>query len=1155
MAITLETLKTREESIREELRLLKNLAQSQEKEKKQEQVSSNISQLTQDIVKYLETETDAAKKWQAEQLKAALDTVSLELAQLKESVVAGKDTKPEARQDVETNSSEIESKDKQLSKGKGWGESITEFVSESWSDVTSSDKWKEEPGKNLLKVAGFAGTGIGAFLLVKKMRNWLFWDKKEKEASQESDDWGETKKSEKKKGFWDKRYGKTLKWLGIGAGVGTAGYYLGKRFGRWGKDWPWEWADATDGAKDQAINTANLKKENPEKFLKYQGMGANIDSQYDQIMKKELDAGWRGMSIADGYEKFADKTKLSKEDFQATVPMCIDNEFSSVDKLLSEGWYYGYLREKSLVDLKSFLIGKGKDWIGKVMGPYLVNLTSFVPFVGGDWSESLTKWLESGEPAEREAELKLFFRQYAKVINYVQDKRSRLVEKIAEEKLRTVGTEFSTVEDALDDEEWLENHVYSDDRYKNFMGGKLFQSIDVMKGQGLFDDQLSMRMKKQMEAADAQRDELLKTKDGKDALQRLWAVGDTLSPEINREGIQVCKDVAEDLKENFDKDRSYLYFGSSHALINSEQKNIQEFLKESGLWDLKSWILESLKHFEQKFESWSMSAEDIQLYKNQINSYFAMKKEILIWAKAIQQMKADNASITERVLNIGTAIVGDILYHSTQSLKSFKDGNWMTWWLQATLPLTLWGAVISQVGKWKGNKFVEWFWRFIRNSSILSVARNSTGQVLRRTPTKSLNLLPIWLLSRRYDIPRGDQLLFQDIIEGKIRGDKAQRLIQKSNSLWEHGKWLNSLSEFMQKVAGKSDTELPAKQLQVLFNNDAQILFTKNKSLRELFFRLEPIWPWDQTKMLWNGYRQKIYTPSGFHHVEILEKFMAGEAGHSSSFAKLTEKQKRFFEELIYQWKFTKIEDLNALVKNVDKINLDKVELWKISHLAGKLSESLSDFDDMAKLNNKIASVGSESVNDGGKVVDDAVEATTDVLKKSPLGSDLGEQKRLLNVELERLRKLPSKTSVDQARLTKLEQQLTELENFEKQLLNSGEEVVNQASELLTLLKKWKNLNTAIEQLDLLKKLDGLVDANGNKVVSNLDDVIKNLDDTTILSLKGKKLSGVSDDALELLAKTFSEIKIAKNTKKLFANADELLTGIKTMIKVFAKIT
>gem|GEM_PF-1081395 len=33
-----------------------------------------------------------------------------------------------------------------------------------------------------------------------------------------------------------------------------------------------------------------------------------------------------------------------------------------------------------------------------------------------------------------------------------------------------------------------------------------------------------------------------------------------MSPEICREEIQVCKNVAEDVKENFDKDWSYLYF-------------------------------------------------------------------------------------------------------------------------------------------------------------------------------------------------------------------------------------------------------------------------------------------------------------------------------------------------------------------------------------------------------------------------------------------------------------------------------------------------------------------------------------------------------------------------------------------------------------------
>lgn len=74
-------------------------------------------------------------------------------------------------------------------------------------------------------------------------------------------------------------------------------------------------------------------------------------------------------------------------------------------------------------------------------------------------------------------------------------------------------------------------------------------------------------------------------------------------------------------------------------------------------------------------------------------------------------------------------------------------------------------------------------------------------------------------------------------------------------------------------------------------------------------------------------------------------------------------------------------------------------------------------------------------IDDGGRLTDEAVETTTQTLKNNPIFNDLGEQKKLLDMELERLNQLPTKTSVDQARLTKLEQQLAELENFEKQLL------------------------------------------------------------------------------------------------------------------------
>ena len=1161
MPTNIEKLQQENQAIKAELDALKAITEMTEKEKKKSELESRIQKAKQEAQAEYQQESNqnTCEKIKAEQEK--LETFSLELnilwKEMKEPTPISSIQEDKFKTTENANPSEE----------KPWiWASTKNFVSEQWNNVWDREKWKEESGKNVLRTAWFLATGVWAVALAYKGIKTLFGsDTSENEEANEIEEKEGTSKKNKEKGFRDKRYGKTLKWLGIGAWVGGVGYYIGKWFGWWWKDGTWEWADATDGAKDQAINTANLKKENPEKFAKYQGMWANIDSQYNQIMKKELDAGWKGMSIADGYEKYAARNKLSKEDFQATVPMCIDNEFSSVDDLLSEGGYYGYLREKSLVDLKSFLIGKGKEWIGKIMGPYLLNLTSFIPFVGDDWSESLTKWLESGEPAERESELKLFFRQYAKVVNYTQDKRSRLIEKIAEEKIKTVGTEFSTIEDALDDEEWLESHVYSDDRYKNFMGGKLHQAIDVMKNQSLFDDQLSMRMKKQMESADAQRDQLLKTKDGKDALQRLWESKNNMSPEICREEIQVCKNVAEDVKENFDKDWSYLYFWSAHAVINSDQKNIQEFLKESGLWDLKSWILESLKHFEKKFENWDMSTEDINLYKNQINSYFAMKKEILIWAEAIQQMKVDNSSRWERVLNIGKAAIGDILHHTTQSLKSFKDGNFITWWLQATLPLTLWGLVISQIGKWKGNRKIEILWRFMRNSNLFSATRYLRGKVVRRMSNKNLNFMPNWLLSSRYDIPHGDQLLFQDIIEGKVNGETAQRLIKKSNAQWKYGKGLNSLSEFMQKVAGKSDTELPAKQLQVLFNNDAKISFTKNKSLRDLFFRLEKISTWEQTKVVRNGYRQKIYTPSGFHHVEMLEKFMAGTSGQSSPFMKLSENQKYLFRELVYEGKFTKIEELSAIIKNIDKINLEKIERWKISRLAKELSQSLSDFNDISALNTKVSSSLerplTQFIDDGGRLTDEAVETTTQTLKNNPIFNDLGEQKKLLDMELKRLDQLPTKTSVDQARLTKLEQQLTELENFEKQLLQWWEKTVNETSELLTLLKKWKNLNTAIEQLNLLKKLEGekfmsnIIDPKTWKgFESSLDDVIKSLDEAAIRSLKGNKVSGVSDDALEALAKTFADIKIAKNTKNLFVNADDILKGVKMMVKIFAKM-
>ncbi|MDR2541292.1 MAG: hypothetical protein LBD11_06070 [Candidatus Peribacteria bacterium] len=71
-------------------------------------------------------------------------------------------------------------------------------------------------------------------------------------------------------------------------------------------------------------------------------------------MQKEITSGRGGMSISDGYKQYV-KKEMTEEDFKATVPMCIDNEFSSVEKLLSEGGYYGYLRAQKLGEWTALL--------------------------------------------------------------------------------------------------------------------------------------------------------------------------------------------------------------------------------------------------------------------------------------------------------------------------------------------------------------------------------------------------------------------------------------------------------------------------------------------------------------------------------------------------------------------------------------------------------------------------------------------------------------------------------------------------------------------------------------------------------------------------------------------------------------------------------
>lgn len=1136
--VTIEQLQQEVGQTQQALDLLKKDAQSPDKQQKTEAMQTQISMLKGKLTEALQKETDEAKKQQISDLQKQLETTSSELANL--------------AQTVSTNSNQSSQNPNQ--KDKGFLAKTGDFISENVNAVASADTWKKETGMNILRTAGFAAAWYAAWSGIKGVWNWMFGDKDEEEKEENSDsEDGETpKKKDKKekKGFWKSGFGQVLKWTGITGAVGTAGYYLGKYYGRWGK----EAADATSSSSTQATNTEHLKEENPERFKKYQGMGINIDAQYNQLMKKELDAGWWGMSIADGYIKYIDKTNLSKDDFLATVPMCVDNEFNSVDNLLSEGGYYGYLREKNFQELKDFILGKGSEWISKIMGPYLVKLTSFIPFVWDNWTDSVKKWLESGKPEEREEEMKLFFRQYAKVISYVQDKRAKLVEQIVQEKMKTVGENFSTVEDAIDDEEWFEKYIATDGRYKNFMGGKLHQAVDVMQSEKIFDGQLSERMKMQMASADAERDVILKNKDWKDALQRAIQQKENLTPETNREGLQVCKDVNADLEENFDKSWTYLYFGSLHTAINSETKNIQEFMKESGLNALKAWIQESLKHYEELFTSGKMTSQDVENYKNLVNSYFAMKKEVLIGAKSIQQMKSDNASFTERALNIWSAAVGDLWQQTKAALSSFKDENRLTWWGQLTLPLIVWGSAVSLVGKWKGNTILQTFGRYIRTSDPFHVVRNMKGKIMRRVWAKDLNWSPGWLLRSRYNIPNGDQLLFQDIIEGKVNGKSAQKILSKGNDLWKIGHGKRGLSDFLKTMAAQEDSVFPAAKIEMLFNNKYEIAFMKNESLRKMFFRLDNT----QSRVVWsiiNGYRKKVYVPYDMPHLDPMMKFLLGDNWVIPPYMKLSDEQKLLFKQICESGHFTKIDELYHVINNIDKVDVKGVDLKKVTRLADELAETLSDFADVNKLRSKTAQSISQPL-DGLSDAIDHVAKDTAVYKR--VSQDFDQALDILENDLKKEMSALSDPNQLSPKAKQLQKKIWAMSDFRDAVLKKTEKEIAKSEELLTIFKKGSNLSHAAEQLHTLSKLEGqkfisdvLDSKTGKQLEKSFDDVIKTLDDAAIRALKGKN-TGIADEALEALADTFKAAKAQKQVRK---NADEVLVLIKSAFKFFSKLT
>ena len=315
----IEDLVQKKDEIRSSLDMLSKTVWEQEKEKLQKEISKKIDDLKKEIETF--STIDETEKWKLDELKSGVDQLTSELKKfenelkkLQEGVVADKNGDTQ----VSWSASQEE---------KWLWQKTKDFVWEQWNDVTSWEKWKEEPWKNILRAAGLWLSWYALYKWAKKLWNWAFWDNEEEEDDSEETETKSKKKKKSEKSFWDTTTGQVLKTTWTILWVWTGVYYVAHGIytqNRWLNDlWDWErWKKLDfDSAMDCAA-WAIANQENKE------GMSYWMNLKYHEDTS-EIEAYWIRVKID------KDKRKID------WLPV----EFKKYENMISTAILIAYLRK------------------------------------------------------------------------------------------------------------------------------------------------------------------------------------------------------------------------------------------------------------------------------------------------------------------------------------------------------------------------------------------------------------------------------------------------------------------------------------------------------------------------------------------------------------------------------------------------------------------------------------------------------------------------------------------------------------------------------------------------------------------------------------------------------------------------------------------
>lgn len=1035
---------------------LKKQTESADKQQKTEAMQTQITLLKAKLTEALQKETDQNKKQQIEDLQKQLETTSHELAALQQNVAQNPGSTPNAP----------DQKDKGILAKTG------DFISENFTAVTSGETWKKEAGMNVLRTAGFLGAGYAAWAGIKGAWNWMFWDKEEEKEDENSDsEEGETskKKSKKeKKSFWKTGFGKFLKWTGIGAGVGTAGYYIGKYFGRWGTE-----ADKTDKEKFESYE--DFMKEHPEEAKRYETLGGTVDQFYSSIYLPELSAGYQDeLEMARISKEQSGNTKI----YKGVVPYCLDDKFGSVEAILAQNSSMKNAISGGLTAMLQYVKNLGTGFVQQFVDSYLSKLPSWVPFanMSGTAEEKLEKWKAENQQAERE--LQYFFRQSIRVQTYLMEKKEQLIDKIATEQATLTGKSKS---DLLSDDDLREKYIMKDAQYQAFMSSPIRSSTKILEEKGVFDGQTSDYVKTEVEKLDKERAEVLWVKKGeKDILQTLAekkVANQAPTEEEKKKLTSSCDAIIKEIDDNIYDAAEASAWNLYGDLLNTNDAAVRQYFENSGLEKVLDSYKQKIREAQTKLKEGKLDQNQIFALSDSINNMLAFKKEIMIWASTIHKDIDENGNIICRI----PGFCSDSLANLKRGVEALWGGEWMeaTSYLASSalwtgITLTVVGGVVYIVG-----------------SKTLGKGMIKTGLTVATLPASLA-----WIGAKKI----GNNFAPARRLIDKVKYGMPRRYLSWTEFKGEKG---------------------PENLMQAVKRGDLKL------SKAESIMRGKTSW-WlsGQSEKVWGNYFDLPSDKSNINLAEkIFDKYVSG-TKTGDSFLKELKQDPELYQKVI---------------KNLDNGN--------------EIRQAITGNEGVEKLRSIVQKLETKAASEASQQAGEAVaDAAEQVAKNTEVYKRVSQD---FDNELKRLESDLANVS-DDAKRWQIQKRLNALTEFRDDVLKKSEKELAKSEELLTIFKKGSNLAHAADQLATLSKLEGqkfvssIVDPKtGKPIEKTLDDVIKSLDDTAILSLKGKNV-GIADEALDTLADTF---KAAKTQKNLLKNTDEFLQVVKSALKFFSKLT